>query len=451
MKSNPINEGKGKKGAYEIWEKFRLTRQILVNTLVVMLLFFTACNKKNLGESPNSTAGIPIAKQQQSSIDSLINSIYELKKDLALQFNNREKIVVNDIFYSDEVKKAVLYKFLTLAEMGIIKQYSHDVKILNNEGFISTTGNVVIPGLEKVQSVSIAPNGNEKIESAYTDKLFFSFAKKDGQWKLTGIEILLPNYGTDTKYSGDVVVNYVLTASDMELQSKISEDLRVLYEERKIFEKFFDKKIDEKNLGNQLYILYETYNLIPKPDQEGLQRQGNLNKNNVANYASQWTDNTGSTTSTVSYNNAMYKAYNPNDCANYASQSLRTGGWQNETPYTNWNLWWYNNKNTSTTIDDSGSNIWVGADALFHYIVPTYASSKSISQAHAGGVAKADLLWLANSSTAAKYHVMVVTNTSWLSPSNYTNIYLSAHTSNRKNYNVQNIGSSINQIFGHFQ
>ena len=237
----------------------------------------------------------------------------------------------------------------------------------------------------------------------------------------------------------------------MEQLSKTSGEGLILYEERKFFEQLFDKKINESVLGEQLHSLYKKNDLLPDPLM--LKAQGTLNRASAVSYALKWTDNTGSGTSTVSYNNAVYKSYPSKDCANYCSQCLKAGGWTYESPYknsTSTSVWWYNNLNTPTkTSDDYASNTWVGANALFSYVVPSKATSTSTVQAHAGSIGLADLLWIPK--TGAKTHVMITTSlasSSIAGGGSYFYIYISGHTNNRKNYNVDTMTDAV---FGHFK
>ncbi len=89
----------------------------------------------------------------------------------------------------------------------------------------------------------------------------------------------------------------------------------------------------------------------------------------VAAYANQWVKHTDVRGIYASYYNPAYKNYNPNggDCANYVSQcivqSLPQIG-KNKLSNT-FPAWWYNNKGTSSTSDDSVSTdwTWTSADA----------------------------------------------------------------------------------------
>lgn len=423
---------------------FLIGKYSLMTFIFSGIFIINGCRKEDAENEINEDE--IITTQQFSEIESSIKDIYELKKEFALQFENRDNVFVNDIFYSAEIKDAVIFQLLSLAEMGMIKEYSHSVQILKNEFFKRSNGEVVIPGLETVTSVTIPPNSDNKIVSDYTDKIFFSFVEKDGRWKLKGIEMLSPNYEIDTKYSKEVVFNYAETSR--ELMEKVIKDngYKISYEKRRMFEQFFEKGINEKVLGMKLLELYKNNNLLPS--EVKLKSQGILNKKAAVAYALKYSDASGSMNTTSSYNKA-YKSYAPTDCADFASQCLFAGGWRNESPYTNLNLWWYNNRGTTKTSDDTASNIWVGANALYKYVVPSKASLKSVSQALAGSVDIADLIWIPK--TGTKNHVMIVTNVGGMCLSNgtyITYIYYSAHTSNRRNCNL---GSYTDIVFGHFQ
>ena len=422
---------------------------VLLTVLFFLLFIVSSCksdfiNTGNLNDSSLSQKVI-------TEIDNTINSFYNLKKDYALEFNNRGNIKIADVYYSDEVKKAARYKLLFLAEMGMIKEYSHDVKILHNEILVLPNGNLIVSGLEKVISTTIPPGSEDRIESAYTDKLFFRFAKTNDQWKIIGIEILGLSYSIETKYNTSSVSDYIIADSAMEQLSKSSKEGEIFYEERKFFEQLFDNKIGESALGEQLHSLYKKNDLLPDPLM--LKAQSTLNKANAVSYALKWTDDTGNSTTTSSYNNTVYKSYPQKDCANYCSQCLKAGGWSYESPYKNsasTSVWWYNNMNTTTkTTDDYASNTWVGANALFSYVVPSKATSTSMVLAHAGTIALADLLWIPK--IGAKTHVMITTSVAGSSipgGGSYYHIYISGHTNNRKNYNIDTMTDAV---FGHLR
>jgi len=418
---------------------FSISFRIIV--LFAGILFINGCKKDVFDEPENETQ----IQQQLPEIEATIQDLYTLKKGYALNFENRDKIKVKDIFVSEEIKDAVKYQFLTLAEMGMIREYSNKVQVLSNEAFQNDKGELVIPGLETVHSVTIPTDSDDKVESEYTDKTFFHFVEVDGNWKLSGLELLAPNFETDTKYNSQVVYNIAETSNELMGKANKDQSFKVLYEKRKMFEQFFEKKIDTKTLGYKLTELYEINDLLPSEIQ--LKSQRTLNKSAAVKYALKYTDSSGKMTTTSAYN-TNYKSYAPKNCANFVSQCLYAGGWRNESPITDYSLWWYNNKGTSKTSDDAASNVWVGANALYKYVVPSKATLKSFSQAQAGSVDTSDLIWIPR--TGTKTHVMIVTQTIGMCLANgkdFVQIYYSAHTSNRKNYNL---GSYTDVVFGHF-
>lgn len=414
----------------------------ITSVILITISILWSCKKTEDSKFPTNQQ---ITQQQLEEIDNSINTIFELKKNLALNFSVRDTISMGDVYYSDEVKDAVRYEFLMLSEMGAVKEFSHDVQILNDEIMVRPNNNVMIPAIEKVGSYSIDPTSNEKVESSYSSKMFFSFAEKDEQWELAGIEQLTPEYSMDTKYSEDKVFPFIITASDMEQKAKTSDYFKILYEKRKIIEQYFDYKIDEGILEKQLQNLYESNNLIPSSSDQP--KQSSLNKTTAVNYAKAWTDNNGS--STTHYNPA-YKYTYGHDCANFVSQCLKAGGWQYASPYKNYaslTVWWYNNHNTNTTSDDSWSNTWGSANDLCNYICVynNYATFKTSAQMFAGAVGLADPFW--TPAAGIKTHVMIVTYVSH-TPQNVYTIKYSAHTNNALNATLSPNWQDITS--GHF-
>jgi hypothetical protein len=429
---------------------------IIPAVIIAVVFIFNGCKKNPINDE--SVNGLPITQQELIQMDNSINSFYDLKKNLVLHFNNRTNIQGEDIFYSDEVMRGVRYEFLMFAQMGIVKEISQDVKILNNEVSAGLNGNIIVPATVGVRAVTITETG-ERSESAYSEKLFFSFLEKDGQWKITKIEELDAQYGMDTKYGNDVVFPYALTLSQLQENAQTSDNSRILLEQRKIFEDFFGEKINEDNLSGQLRAFNEKNNLISNSNEQrndgsgsSVQSQPLLNKSAMLNYVFHWSAYTPTNlNSTAPYNNAQYKPNVGYDCANFASQCLIAGGWQyanTSSQYYVANAWWYKNNGTPTnTADDYSSNAWAGADALCTYVVVNnhYANFVPSPQAHASSnaIGLADLCWHPDWGT--KTHVLIVTWMHWAS--GYNTIELTAHTDNRVNWLPP---TTYAITFGHF-
>lgn len=432
MRHNQRNEVKGKHGAYESLEMIRLPKLILVIISVAMLL--EACMKKdsiNIRREENSNV---TSVMQMENITRFLTSIYQMKKNFALKFGSRNDFETVDLYESEDLKRNLRHEFLRLSEMGMIKEYSNEVDIVQSEAIISQML-LIIPVIEKIKSVSVAPNSSEKVESDYSDKIFYSFKMIDGQWKLSKVEALLLNYEISTKYDSQVVYEFISNTP-------------FAIEERIIYEKYFNKSIDESMLGRELEKFFKLNNTLPSMVSNKM--PASWNKNNAVNYALQWTDNTGSN-STSSYNNSKYKANPGVDCANFVSQCLRAGGWLYASPYINinsLNVWWYNDKTTSITSDDQGSLTWVNANALCNYVCVnnSYATFTPNAQARSGTVSASDLIWMP--AWGVKTHVMMVTSVTCPTPNVYV-IKYSAHTSNRKNATLSTGLTDI--TFGHFR
>ena len=414
--------------------KTKFTLPILVIFFLIGMAFFSC--RKDMPINNGKTDALSEANLSQ--VDNSIHQILDLKQELAINFESRDKILMGDIYSSSEIRDAVRYQFLTLAEMGMVKKFSHNIEIFNNEALIQPNGVIIIPVVEKVSSTSIAPNSNETTESNFTNKLFFSFIPVNGVWKLSGIDILQPNYPITTGYDKTVVDKFITTESELKELSLTNKDARVLYGERKIITQFFDKKIDGNTLESQLNSFRQANNLLPQGDP--MNKQSSLNRTNAAAYAVKYC---------LSYNSGYKLFLVGHDCANLASQSLKAGGFSYESPYkngtTSYYVWWYNDNGTTKTSDDNASNTWVGADALCCYLCVnnSYASFKNVSQAFSGQVGLADLIWIP--ATGQKQHVMMITSIQKVS-----GVYVikySAHTTDSQNATWY---KSSTAAFGHF-
>ena len=130
----------------------------------------------------------------------------------------------------------------------------------------------------------------------------------------------------------------------------------------------------------------------------------------------------------VSYALEYAENYSPdyrsffNDCANFVSQALTWGGWQNDNGwYSSSHAWWYNYFNQSYT--------WAGASNLHQYIhyQITQGNVKFQKYNWDSRLRPGDVLALTHSRTATKAsHMMIVTSV------HDGEIYVSGHTTNRK-------------------
>jgi len=96
-----------------------------------------------------------------------------------------------------------------------------------------------------------------------------------------------------------------------------------------------------------------------------------FDRSGVTTYADNYVKPYAAGTNYESYYNPLFKNFNPNggDCANYVSQSLYEGGklpMQGlATQYNGVGAWWYDNKGTTSTTDDTVSTNWSWTGA--HY------------------------------------------------------------------------------------
>jgi len=110
------------------------------------------------------------------------------------------------------------------------------------------------------------------------------------------------------------------------------------------------------------------------------------NRNAAATYADQhWS----------SYNEAYYKTQ-PNDCANFVSQSMHAGG----APYIGWRInnsssWWYDNNGTypNQTGDDSMTLTWINVDYQYPFMLSHWGTEIPISNVTKGYLVKGDIVY----------------------------------------------------------
>ena len=130
----------------------------------------------------------------------------------------------------------------------------------------------------------------------------------------------------------------------------------------------------------------------------------------------------------VNYANKYWKDYNKDyrkfeqDCTNFVSQALRSGGWQ-EVPglFTYSSYWWYNS-------GINQSNSWINADEFFKFTSkrPRASLATNFSDLQIGDVLQAD--W---SNDGTKDHTMIVTK-----KDSRGEIYLTYHTNNTNNISI---------------
>ncbi len=126
--------------------------------------------------------------------------------------------------------------------------------------------------------------------------------------------------------------------------------------------------------------------------------------------------------------NSSYRTFSDNDCTNFVSQSLFAGGWtQISGAYDSISAWYYGNLNQSYT--------WTSAGHLYAFTKNGRASlANNISELQPGDFLQAD--W---NKDGWMDHAMIVT-----SKDSKGNIYLTAHTNNRKDLPFWQMPSNAN-------
>lgn len=117
------------------------------------------------------------------------------------------------------------------------------------------------------------------------------------------------------------------------------------------------------------------------------------------------------------YNPDFRVASNGNDCTNFISQILRTGGWKHDTGWYKSNKnWWYNSVNQTFS--------WAGAENWAQF---TWYSGRTIYLDNVWKLVWTDILQMDFDQNNNMNHTMFVTKTS------STNIYLTYHTDDHLN------------------
>jgi len=139
------------------------------------------------------------------------------------------------------------------------------------------------------------------------------------------------------------------------------------------------------------------------------------NRNAAASYADSYVNPSahGGTNYPDYYNSAYYKTQ-PNDCANFVSQSMHAGG----APYIGWRIhnsssWWYDNNGTypNQTNDDDWPLTWVNVDYQYPFMLNHFGTEIPISDVNIGGLLKGDIVYYDWDAQNGVNHVAVVAYT----------------------------------------
>ncbi|MDR3169909.1 MAG: amidase domain-containing protein [Candidatus Peribacteria bacterium] len=143
----------------------------------------------------------------------------------------------------------------------------------------------------------------------------------------------------------------------------------------------------------------------------------------------------------TSYNSA-YVSFTA-DCANFVSQCMKFGGFQNDGSNSSSDqCWFYNDQGTSSTSDDVCSLTWSTANSLQRYIANNgYGTAVSAAGLYNGSeVSRGDVFFFKHPPTSSVYtHSMMV-----YSPGNTEHVTTyCAHSNNRYNYGMDNFEGGL--------
>jgi len=397
---------------------FLKTSVILIG-LAATILAIVGCEKQ---QTITNQSNVPLEIEQS------INSFFSFKREVALGWENRSSLRLDGTFTDLDVKDAVLYKLMKVSEMGLMQSYSQDIIVQSLAH--NSEEKIIVPVLEKAKQKIEEENG--VFLSDYEDLFYFVFEFRNQQWVLTDVKLALLQDGFEK------AVSYLIDYDVLEKNATLSDEQQFILDEYLLFKHYFNEEINEQEFINQIERLYERVQI--ENESSGVRQ--NIDRNDAVDYALDHA---------YSYNNDYANLGNTNiaggDCSNFVSQCLYSGGWQYENPYNNsasCEVWWYKHSN------DTWSNTWAVANGLYRYITycNNYGSLRTVAQSHAGYISGADVLFFDQNNDNIKDHTMIVTRVRKYWWSSYRRVYVSGHTTNRRNYNIANYeNANLSMIF----
>jgi len=160
----------------------------------------------------------------------------------------------------------------------------------------------------------------------------------------------------------------------------------------------------------------------------------------AASYALEYSDDTGSTTSYSSYNNLLFNHYNPDDCQNFVSQCIwyGLGGRSSANKDLPMDAYWWGNVSSAT-------NDWAGTSYFYSYVTNNHANNSYGVQGidtQVSNVITGDYVY----DTSGGGHAMFISNvidSNGNGSTDWPEIYICAHTSNRNNHNLKALYGGI--------
>lgn len=156
---------------------------------------------------PNLTALFDTTNHNEgmSDIKAKAMALCCLKRFYEMHFDQRDKIKVPDIFISEEIKTAVVFRFLITHQTQRPTVYDTEyAEILDNETITLKDGTVVIAALEKAANIDFGHpfDTTISIKADVSKKYFFLFQKKGNKYLLANLQMLnFFNKPINTKYS----------------------------------------------------------------------------------------------------------------------------------------------------------------------------------------------------------------------------------------------------------
>lgn len=364
------------------------------------------------------TSNTSIAKSEleykngvESDILKTINGYFKIQLE---SLKNKDSVSTRqlDKFIDTSLKSGrILYDY-KVGKIGyLLESYNLDNTIIEDYNFYVECDNIYI----KEDRANVKLLLREKIKYNFMHEYFtdtveheISLIKRNNKWL-----IIEDDYSTEFKDIYDL--NYDFDSAK-----------EMLKKEYDMFNKIIIQELggpsvgyDEKLQSNKLWVSYS-----------------NARRQNAVNYGLKYTDNTGRNCKHSSfdrtYNKRQFKVYGCNDCQNYVSQALWYGfGGRNsgKKDYPMNSNWWANTTGEARTWN------WTGTSQFRSYIINNRKNNRygihGASYKSPTNMSIGDYIYVPG-------HVYLITKIGGTgTKTNWKNVYVSAHTNNRKNANLK--------------
>ncbi len=406
-----------------------MKKQFIFKTISLVILIVGAvciisCDNKEIEVVETSQVEKNLTQEKAEEI---INAYHEYGKNVFLDWRSRNKTEFpNSAFENQEFSEYLRKNMLEEASSGTGFLYDLDVSFQSLE---EVGENLIVPVLVTTRTAFVLkPNmivdfleNDEIIESSGIFKYFYVFDKESH--KIKNVYVPLPNYAPNSKTfsESDIERMFLLWKEDRLIQKK--KELGGLDE---ITKEYLEGEITQEEAIERGHLL---------------QKQTNYSKKNPRSYNAQ--DAVDYALNYVYNYNTSFTSYG-NDCTNFISQCLLTGGFSFvDGSSTSCKTWWYDNNGTSTTSDDTASQTWSTANGLKRYL--SYCNTATLvydyDDARYGSPAnsqKGDISFWDFDNDGVYTHATIITYAWQWNWQSSRDVRFTYHTNDRKNIKISN-------------